>query len=156
MNLLQGRAEDVVVSKKRDEWTSATLLQACRDRLSPGYTKVQIELALLQLQGKPEDSPDDVMKRIEEVTVKMDSDLPTKTIDRLKHTAFMRMIQSHVPMYHHISNNAKDAEDPYEALKLARQYVQNHGHESMYMMQIAQQVMKQASKRRRPRYTSAS
>ena len=84
------------------------------------------------------------MKRIEEVTVKMDSDLPTKTIKFLKHTAFMRMIQSHVPMYHHISNNAKDAEDPYEALKLARQYVQNHGHESIYMMQIAQQVMKQA------------
>ena len=56
--------------------------------MSPGYTKVQIELALLQLQRKPEDSPDDVMKRIEEVTVKMDSDLPTKTIDRLKHTAF--------------------------------------------------------------------
>ena len=110
--------------------------------MSPGYTKVQIELALLQLQGKPEDSPDDVMKRIEEVTVKMDSDLPTKTIDRLKHTAFMRM--THVPMNHHISNNGKDAEDPYEALKLARQYVQNHGYESMYMMLIAQQVMKQA------------
>ena len=70
----------------------------------------------------------------------MDSDLPAKTMDRLRHTAFMRMIQSHVPMYHHISNNAKEA----EALKLARQYVQNHGHESMYMMQIAQQVMKQA------------
>ena len=144
MNLLQGRAEDVVVSKKRDEWTAATLLQACRDRLSPGYTKVQIELALLQLQAKTEDSPDDVMKRIEEVTVKMDSDLPTKTIDRLKHTAFMRMIQSHVPMYHHISNKAQEPEDPYEALKLAREYIQNHGHESMYMMQIAQQVMKQA------------
>ena len=44
----------------------------------------------------------------------------------------------------HISNKAQDAEDPYEALKLAREYVQNHGHESMYMMQIAQQVMKQA------------
>ena len=122
MNLLQSRAEDVVVSKKRDEWTEATLLQACRDRLSPGYTKVQIELALLQLQGKPEDSPDDVMKRTEEVTVKMDSDLPTKT-GWLKHTAFMRMIQSHVPMYHHISNHAKDGENPYEALKLAREYV---------------------------------
>ena len=86
------------------------------------------------------------MKRIEEVTVKVDSDLPTKTIDRLKHTAFMRMIQSHVPMYNHISNNAKDGEDPYEALKLARQYVENHRHESMYMMQIAQQVMKQAGR----------
>ena len=49
MILLQGRAEDVVVIKKCDERTAATLLQACRDRLSLGYTKVQIELALLQL-----------------------------------------------------------------------------------------------------------
>ena len=54
------------------------------------------------------------------------------------------MIQSHVPMYHHISNNAKDGEDPYEALKLAREYVQNQGNECLYMMQIAQRVMKQA------------
>ena len=94
MNLLQGRAEDVGVSKKRDEWTAATLLQACRDRLPPGYTKVQIELALLQLEGKPEDSPDDVMKRIEEVTVKMDRNLSTKTIDRVQHLLELRRNQN--------------------------------------------------------------
>ena len=74
----------------------------------------------------------------------MERDLHTKTIDRLKHTAFMRMIQSHVPIHHHLSNNAKEAEDLYEAMNLAREYVQSHGHERMYIMQIAQQVMKQA------------
>ena len=78
MNLQYGRAEDIVVSKHRDELTA--------------------ELAILQLQAKPEDSPDDVMKGIEEVTVKMESVLPTKTINRLKHTAFLQMIQSNVPV----------------------------------------------------------
>ena len=84
------------------------------------------------------------MKKNRRSEVKMERDPHTKTIDRLKHTAFMKMIQSHVPIHHHIRNNAKEAEDPYEALNLAREYVQNHGHESMYIMQIAQQVMKQA------------
>ena len=81
MNLLQGRAEDVVVSKKRDEWTLAPLLKACRDILAPGYKKVQIELALLLLQG--------VMKQIEDVRIKIDSELPTKLIDSVAQTVFL-------------------------------------------------------------------
>ena len=64
MNLLQGKAEDVVRSKKRVEWTSEDLLQACRDRLSPGYGITQIELELLELEENAAETPGDTMSGV--------------------------------------------------------------------------------------------
>ena len=75
LNLLQGRAEDVVMSKKRNEWNSTSLLNAFQDRLVEGYGRGQLELALMKLTEQPEDEPTTVMTRIEEITRKADSDM---------------------------------------------------------------------------------
>ena len=56
MNLLQGRADDVVVSKKQDEWTAATLLQACRQvvtRLYEGLDRTSVIAATRKARRQP-------------------------------------------------------------------------------------------------------
>ena len=116
LNLLQGRAEDVVMSKKRIEWNFMTLLNAGQDRLVEGYGRGQLELALMELVEQPEDEPTAVMTRIEEITRKADSAMETKELNILKRNTFMRLIRSNKSMYHYISRKAASHSDPYEAL----------------------------------------
>ena len=113
INLLQGPAEDVLRTRRRVEWTAETLLEACRDRLTPGYSISQIELELSQMTEQPGQTPLEVMTRVEEITRKADNDIETSTLDQLKRAAFMRLMVSHKPMYHYINRNAKSRTDPY-------------------------------------------
>ena len=144
MNLLQGKAEDVVRSKKRVEWTSEDLLQACRDRLSPGYGITQIELELLELEENAAETPGDTMSRVEDITRKADGEIETELLNQVKRMAFMRLLKSHKPMYHYIQRKTERRSDPYEALKLAKQYIMKHGHNSQHIIDVTSKLMQKS------------
>ena len=141
LNLLQGRAEDVVMSKKRNEWNSTTLLNTCQDRLVGSYGRGQLELALMELGEQPEDEPTAVMTRIEEITRKADSAMETKDLNILKRNAFMRLIRSNKSMYHYINRKAASHSDPYEALRLAKEHIRDFGHESQAVIEMTKRML---------------
>ena len=144
INLLQGPAEDVLRTRRRLEWTAETLLEACRDRLTPGYSISQIELELSQMTEQPGQTPLEVMTRVEEITRKADNEIETSTLDQLKRAAFMRLMVSHKPMYHYINRNAKSRTDPYEALRLAKEYVRDHGYQDQHIISLTSQIIQNA------------
>ena len=134
--MLQGPAEDVVRTRQRGEWTADTLLGACRDRLTPGYSISQIELELSQMNELLGQPPLEIMTRVEEITRKVDNGIETSTLDQLKMAVFMRLMVSHKPMYHYINRNAKSRTDPYEPLRLAKEYVRDHGYQDQHIISL--------------------
>ena len=82
--MLQGKAEDVVRSKKRIDWTPDELLQVCRDRLSPGYGITQIELELLELEENAPETPGDTISKVEDITRKADGEIETELLNQVK------------------------------------------------------------------------
>ena len=86
------------MSKKRNEWNSTTLLNACQDRLVERYGHGKLKLALMELVEQTEDEQTTVMIRIEEIERKADSAMKTKDLKILKRNAFMRLIRSNKSM----------------------------------------------------------
>ena len=114
MNLLQGKAKDVVRSKKRVEWTSENLIQACY-----GITQIELEL----LEENAAETPGNTMSIVEDVTRKTDGEIETELLNQVKRMAFMSLLKSHKPMYHYIQRKTEQRSDPYEAIKSAKQYI---------------------------------
>ena len=53
----------------------------------------------------------------------------------------MRLMVSHKPMYHYINRNAKSKTDPYEALRLAKEYVRDHGYQDQHIINLTSQII---------------
>ena len=68
----------------------------------------------------------------------------TDLLNQVKRMAFMRLLKSHKPMYHFIQQKTKRRSDPYEALKLAKQYIMKHGHNSQHIIDVTSKLMQKS------------
>ena len=51
---------------------------------------------------------------------------------------------SHKPMHHYINRNAKSRTDQYEALRLAKEYVRDHGYQDQHIINLTSQIIQNA------------
>ena len=141
INLLGGKAEDVVVGRARAEWTSEELLKECKKRITPGMSRWKMELLLKKIEPEPYEDPDDTMDRIEAVMRKGASTFTTAVRNKLKFNAFMRLVEENEPLYSYIMRKKEKEEDPGEALDLARKYADKHGDSQRYNMKTMQKIL---------------
>ena len=141
-NLQTPRAERVVRSKLISEWTAATLLEACRERLGADLTLAQVQAQLYSLEPKSDESPDEAMCRVEDVIAKAQiDDLERRELNKVQRQAFLRLIHIHEPMYYYVNENSISTSDPYDALTLAKKYLRTRGHEADYFTKLVERQL---------------
>ena len=97
----------------------------------------------MELEENAAETPGDTMSRVEDVTRKADGERVRLTKSSKK-MAFMRLLKSHKPMYHFIQRKTERRSDPYEALKLAKQYIMKHGHNSQHIIDVTSKLMQKS------------
>ena len=88
--------ERVIKSRKITLWTWRSLLEECRNRLCTKLTQPQLETELHELEPDENESPDQVMSRIEDVINRRDQEsVDENTKDNLQAVTFLRLIHIH-------------------------------------------------------------
>ena len=137
--------ERVIKCRKITLWTWSSLLEECRNRLCTKLSQPQLETELHELEPDENESPDEVMSRIEDIINRRDQEsVDESTKDNLQAVTFLRLIHVHKRMYFYIKKKTTTLTEPYTLLHYARQYVKTHEHKDAHTVSLIQKELKLA------------
>ena len=144
INNLDGPAQRIVQSRHDAMWTVESLIASCNKRLRAKYSITQVQAELDQLQSKVSDTPESIMRKVEDVIFKCPvTEDNQMTLMILQRQAFVRLLYLHMPMYYHVCENSQNMADPYSALDAAEEYLRTKGHSNVYLTQMMRENLTQ-------------
>ena len=136
-NLQTPRAERIVKSKDMSLWTADSLIDACHDRLCPNLSLSQVKTELYELEPNETETPEETMCRVEAIMNRaMQTPGNRAALNMLQRQTFIRLIAIHEPMFFYVNEKSRDHYEPYDALRVAKEYIRTHGHESSYFNKL--------------------
>ena len=142
----QGPAEHVIRVKPMAEWTYRDLKEALLDRLCKPLNGPQISDEFRKLTCAASDDPDVIMTKVEEVSHRADETVPMDSLKIWMKGAFMDLIHSRTRMFYYVERKLAGSNDPYEALKLSKEYARKHGYEAENKPEVKQEEQKSDTK----------
>ena len=139
-----GPIANIVLLKGVSEWTVQTLKAAILQRLSPNWDLNRIEQELYNIEVKMNDDPESIMSKIERILVRKEDSISTDRLKITQYSHFIRLIHVQEPIHTYVMNKSEQANDPEEALKLAKEYLRNEGNTVNYFKRLVKTSMEEA------------
>ena len=132
-----GAIDHILCKKDLRDWSISELVAECKERMCPDWSLPQVEQALYALVLDPQEDPEAVMRKIEELIMKADPSLVTRSqISALQCENFLRCISVHRPMHTYVRTKVGTTKDPKMALSLAKEYKREKGDDNAYMVDL--------------------
>ena len=138
----QGSAEHVIRNRTMVEWTYRDLKQALLDRLCKPLNGMQVLSELEQLTVETKADPDEIMTKIEEITHRADESVSRSDLQNWMRSKFMSVLHSHrKQVFFYVGRKCQTTNDPYEALKHAKEHARKHGYETDHIREVVKDVV---------------
>ena len=128
-------AEQVLRSKRLDDWSYTSLLDACEKWIGRPLSLIQLGNELQKITHKKSEDVMDLVTRIENVAKRAAKVIPSRTVERQKYECFMRCIHPILPMYNYVLRNDTEQDDVRRAMELAQEFEEKDGGDHLWYLQ---------------------
>ena len=128
-------AEQVLRSKRLDDWSYTSLLDACEKWIGRPLSLIQLGNELQKITHKKSEDVMDLVTRIEDVAKRAAKVIPSRTVERQKYECFMRCIHPILPMYNYVLRNDTEQDDVRRAMELAQEFEEKDGGDHLWYLQ---------------------
>ena len=123
----EGPAKVLLNSKPYRKWKLDDMLTELRLHLGKQLSMAQVTHELDSIRLKPGEKVADLMVRIDTQMVQLAPSTSESLRRHRRQEAFVRALQSNLPMYYHVHNGVSENDNPKKALELAIKFEQEQG-----------------------------